>query len=197
MQDAASGIIADSVLIGGASAQAAVAGQDDADTGGWTPGDTAAAEAAAEALELAALLASFGSGSGDLPDIAGDMEDSYLNVVARVLAGWDPEVAAAELADMLETAVADGAYAEALTVTQITSVSGQAALSVYLTQNGMLVQWAAVLDQRTCPRCIANAAADPRLPGIPWPSGDLCPAIHPRDRCALVPAGAYVAGPDG
>jgi hypothetical protein len=196
MDGAAAGITADSVLIGGASAHAAITGKDDADTGGWTPGDTKAAEAAAEALGLAALLASFGSGSGDLPDVAGDMEDGYLNVVARVLAGWDPETAAAELGDMLETAVADGAYAEALTVTQITTVSGQAALSLYATQNGLLVQW--VTDgEHPCPVCVRNSADDPRLPGIPFSSGDTSVPAHPNCRCAVLPAGAYVAGAEG
>lgn len=196
MNDPAAGITADSVLIGGASAQAAVAGKSDADTNGWTPGDTEAAKAAAEALGLAALLASFGGGSGDLPDIAGDMGDGYLNVVSRVLAGWSPDVAAAELGDMLETAVADGAYAEALTVTQITTVAGQAALSLYLTQNGMLLAWV-IEDAKACRACITNSGSDPRPAGIPWPSGDEAPPAHPNCRCALIPSGAYVAGPEG
>lgn len=188
MQDVAGGITADSVLIGGASAHAAVAGNTDADTGGWTPGDTEAAKTAAEALGLAALLASFGGGSGDLPDIAGDMEDGYLSVVSRVLAGWDPEIAADELAGMLGAAVADGAYAEALTATQIELVAGQAALQWYIGSNVALLQWYA--GPGACQICLNNAAADPRPPGVLWPGGVAEPLQHPNCGCFLAPPAA-------
>jgi hypothetical protein len=200
MQDHAGGITADSVLIGGASAQASAAGEDDAETGDWTPGGTSSAKQQAEGLGLAALLAALlggdgkapaGSGEGggeDLPDVAGEMEEGYLNVVSRVLAGWDPDVAADELAGMLAEAVADGAYAEALTVTQITMVAGQAALQWYLSNNVMLVRWITERDDRVCRICLTNEADDPRLPGIPFSSGDTAAPIHPRCRCAVIPA---------
>lgn len=188
----AAGITADSVLIGGASAAAALAGQDDADTGDWTPGDAKAAAEVAGALGLGSLLASAGGGGkGDLPDIAGDMSDGYLNVVSRVLAGWDPDTAADELAGMLADAVADGAYATALTVTQITVVAGLAAGTYYLQNTTSLLQWVAVEDARTCPACMDNAAADPRRYGQDWPGGVIAPPQHVGGcRCALVPVWA-------
>jgi len=168
-----------------------MAGSADADTAGWTPGDTAKARRLAEALGLAALLASLagGSGGGEGPGIAQAIGDGYLNVVSRVLAGWDPDTAASELAGMLETAVADGAYAEGLAVTQITVAGGLAALEWYQANGAGLLRWAAVQDSRTCKACLDNAAADPRPAGIEWPSGDLCPPAHPGGcRCAIVPA---------
>lgn len=190
MSAVAAGITADSVLIGGASAQAAVNGEEDAGTGDWTPGDAKSAAAVAGALGLGSLLASAGGGGeGGLPDIAGDMSDGYLNVVSRVLAGWDPDVAAAELGGMLETAVADGAYATALTVTQITTVAGQAALQAYLAQGNLLLQWTCVPDARVCKPCLDNAAADPRPAGVAWPSGAVSCPEHPACRCGLVASG--------
>lgn len=191
MSGVADGITADSVLIGGASAQAAANGEDDADTGGWSPGDSGTAARRAGELGLAALLLSPGSGSGggaDVPDIAGDMEDGYLGVVSRVLAGWDPDTAADELGSMLADAVSDGAYAVGLTVTQITIVAGQAALQWYLSNTTSLLQWVAVEDSRTCPSCLENAAAEPRRAGVSWPAGAVAPPQHMGGcRCSLIP----------
>jgi 8-oxo-dGTP pyrophosphatase MutT (NUDIX family) len=189
MGGVAQGIAADSVLIGGASASAAASGNSDADTGDWKPGDAAAAGVVATALGLGALLTGGAGGSGgELPDIAGDMGDGYIGVVAQVLAGWDADVAADELAGMLADAVADGAYATALTVTQITVVSGLAAHEYYLANTKSLLQWIAVEDSRTCPACMENAAAEPRRAGQDWPGGVPAPPQHPGGcRCALVP----------
>jgi 8-oxo-dGTP pyrophosphatase MutT (NUDIX family) len=194
MGDVAQGITADAAMIGGTSAQAAVTGQDDAGVGDWEPGDTGAARRLAEGLGVAALLALLGGHSGDGGDggpaaaVAADMEDGYLGVVSRVLAGWDPGVAAGELAGMLADAVADGAYAEALTITQITTVAGQAAGEYYLATTKSPLRWVAVIDKRTCPACLANAAADTRRYGEEWPSGHVAPPAHPGGcRCALVP----------
>jgi 8-oxo-dGTP pyrophosphatase MutT (NUDIX family) len=195
MGDVADGITADAALIGGASAQAAVGGRDDADTGDWEPGDPVTARQVVEGLGVTALLALLGaggsggdSGGGITGDVADDMEDGYLKVVARVLAGWDPDVATGALTDMLADAVADGAYAEALTVTQITAVAGQAAGEYYLATTKSPLRWVAVIDKRTCPACLANAAADPRRYGEEWPSGHIAPPAHQGGcRCALIP----------
>jgi hypothetical protein len=193
MGTVAEGITTDAAMIGGASAQAAVNGDDTADTGDWEPGDPVTARQVAEGLGLAAVLALMpggdDSGGGTAGDVAGDMEDGYLNVVSRVLAGWDPDVAADELTGMLEDAVADGAYAEALTVTQIATVAGQAAGEYYLATTQSPLSWVAVIDSRTCPSCLQNAAADPRRYGEEWPSGHVAPPAHPGGcRCALVPS---------
>lgn len=190
--DLAEGIAADGYMIGAASAHAMVQGQGDAGTGGWQPGDSEKARELIEALGAASALATISGGGGSgppLPGIAQDMSDGYVAVVARVLAGWDPAVAAGELADMVEEAVADGAYAEALAVTQITAYSGQAALDYYLANTQSLLSWLAVIDGRTCPRCLENASAAPRRAGETWPSGDVAPPAHPGGcRCALGPA---------
>jgi hypothetical protein len=202
MGDVASGITADSVLIGGASAEASANGQDDADTGGWQPGDGGTATQRAGELGLAALLllGAGGSGGGDVPDVAGNLEDGYLGVVSRVLAGWDPGTAADELGSMLGEAVADGAYAELLTVTQVTIVSGQAALQWYLSNGGMLLQWTDTGDSHVCAACLDNSAADPRPAGVDWPGGVTAPPQHAGGcRCALavVSGGAGVPGGPG
>ena len=160
------------------------------------PGDADAAARRAGELGLGSLLASLlpgGKGSGgdggDVPDIAGDMSDGYLGVVSRVLAGWDEGTAEGELGDMLAEAVADGDYAELLSLTQVTVVGGQAALGWYLANGGQLLAWQGVLDSRICPACLANASADPRPAGVPWPSGDVAPPVHGNGcRCALVAA---------
>jgi len=188
----ADGITADGYAIGAASAHAAVNGQQDAGMGDWEPGDTPGAERVAEELGAAALLAAIlgggsgGSGHGGI-DVAGDLGDGYLTVVARVLAGWDPGTAADELAGMLAEAVDDGAYAEALTATQVTVVSGQAALDYYLAGTASLLQWTVTDDARTCARCVTNEQAGPVRAGTPFPSGDLRPPAHSRCRCAIVP----------
>lgn len=191
MGDVGQGIVTDGYMIGAASARAMVQGQQHADTSGWQPGDGGKARELVEALGAASLLAAVLGGGGSGTPAAGagqDMGDGYIAVVARVLAGWDPDVAVGELADMLGEAVADGAYAEALTVTQITTYSGQAALDYYLANTDSMCRWVAVIDSRTCPVCLENAAADARKAGEPWPSGDVAPPAHPGGcRCALVP----------
>jgi ADP-ribose pyrophosphatase YjhB (NUDIX family) len=196
-RDVAAGIAADGVLIGGASAEASAAGNDDADTAGWEPGETGAAKQRAEQLGLAALLLllSRGGGTGgdgqDVPDIAGNLESGYLGVLAGVLAGWDPDTAADELGGMLADAVADGGYAGLLSLTQITVAAGQAAFAWYLAQGGVLCQWQAVVDSRTCPACLDNDSAGPRPAGAPWPSGDTAPPAHANGcRCALAAVSA-------
>lgn len=186
MSGVAAGITADGWMIGAASADVAVNGDDSTDTGDWQPGDTAAAIAVAAGLGLA--LAAGSSGGGDAAGaVAGDMEDGYLNVVARVLAGWDPETAADELAGMLAEAVADGAYAEALTVTQITTVSGDAAMEYYLANSVSSFQWLVDDSPNVCPVCLANERAGPVRAGTAWPSGARNVPQHPRCRCSIVP----------
>lgn len=125
------------------------------------------------------------------------MSDGYLNVVSRVLAGWDPDTAADELSGMLADAVADGAYAEALTVTQITVVAGQAALDYYLANGTTDVYWQTTPG--ACPLCLANEAASPIRAGDAFPSGDLRPPGHPHcvigsTRVAVPGAGSVVPG---
>jgi hypothetical protein len=187
MQDVATGITADSVLIGGASAEASVAGNEDADTSGWKPGDTATATRRAGELGLAPLLpGGGGSGGGDIPDVGEAMGDGYLNVVSRVLAGWDPDTAAGELGDMLAEAVADGAYAEGLTITQITVVAGQAALGWYLSNDVAFKSWVTLDDGRVCPGCYMNQDAGSIPVGQEFPDGHMTTPGHDRCRCACV-----------
>lgn len=183
MSTVAAGITADSVLIGGASAQASARGEDDADTGDWAPGDSERAAEAAAGLGLASLIA-----GDESPDTASGMEDGYLGAVSRVLAGWDGagEQDEGDLGDALADAVADPDYASGLTLTQVTTIAGLAALQWYLGQTGLLLQWTAVGDSRTCPACLQNSLADPRPAGVPWPSGATAPPQHPGGcRCGL------------
>lgn len=170
-----------------------VSGQN-VDTGEWQPGDTDTAQRTVAAIGAAAAAGAAGlGGRGSGPPPAGatgdGMSDGYLNVVARVLAGWDPETAAGELADMLDEAISDGAYAEALTGTEITVAAGQSALDYYManTASGTLFRWVTEGDARVCPRCQQNAASGPVRAGQPFPSGDTRPPAHPRCRCAVIP----------
>lgn len=113
------------------------------------------------------------------------MSDGYLNVVSRVLAGWDPDTAAEELAGMLADAVADGAYATALTAVQIEIIVGSAALQWYADNGIPLLQWYA--GAGACQTCLDNAAAAPRPPGVLWPGGVAEPLQHPSCGCFLAP----------
>lgn len=183
LSDVADGLTADGVAIGGISARSMVSGEP-ADRAGWKPGLTGAAVAVAEATALSALLASARSGAGH--DAAGEMTGSYYALVSRILAGWDPSVAAFELEDMLAAAVADTGFAEAVTVTQVTALSGKAALAYYLANSVDMVSWVDAGDAKVCPRCLENAASPVRA-GTAFPSGDTSPPAHPRCRCALVP----------
>lgn len=186
----APGITADGYMIGAASADAAVQGDDTADTGDWEPGDTGTALAVLGGLGLGALLAGGeGDGGGGPADgVAGDMEDGYLSVTAGVLAGWDPDVAAGELASMLEDAVADSAYAEALTATQILVLSGQAAYDYYLASSVSKFQWVIDDSPNVCPVCLANERQGPLPAGTPFQGGVTQAPQHPRCRCAVLPA---------
>jgi 2'-5' RNA ligase len=190
MGDVAQGIAADSVLIGGASAQAAANGNDTADTQGWTPGNTAAAGTLAAGLGLgelhAAVTGSGGAGEGERPYVAGDMEDGYLGVTAGVLAGWDDGTPDDELAGALDDAVGDGDYAQGLTLNQVLTVMGLAALQWYLANGTASVSWQTTPG--ACSLCLANEAAGPVPAGTAFPSGALSVPGHPHCRCAIVQA---------
>jgi len=189
MNTVAQGIALDSLLIGGASAKASAAGEQDADTGDWQPGDSDSARKAMEALGLAALLAALAGKS------SADLEDGYLGAVAGELAGADGDMGAGDLGGALAGAVADEELAGRLVIGQVCIIAGQAAMAWYLANGSPLLQWIGVVDSRICPACLANVNADPRPAGVPWPSGDTEPPVHPGGcRCGLTVVSGGAAG---
>lgn len=180
------GILADAYVIGAFSA-AAVTGGGRADTGGWQPGDTDAAEGRTGDLGLGDDYASItGSQSGDrAQDIAG----GYITVMGRTLAdGLQSGADAGRLADSLRQAVSDHGLAAGLVLTVLTAVSSLAAKAWYWLTGVQRLIWIGVLDSRICERCLMNVRSDPVPAGQPFPTGDTEPPIHPGDRCAVVPA---------
>lgn len=188
--DIAEGVVADSQLIGVASAEAVSQGGKP-QLGGWQPGKTAAATAALAALGAGEFL-------GYAPqarDVAGTLTDGVIAGVARVLAGADGDMAAADLADTMRAAVADGSLASTLVMTQITALTGRSALAYYQANTTGMLQWVGVPDASICQDCLNNVNAGPRRAGEPWPSGDTAPPVHPLCRCGLVPTHPAQAGP--
>lgn len=193
------GIAADGYMIGAASAASAVSG-DPADTGGWQPGGTSAAQKRIEELGLgAALLALLGGGAGagaggPAAAAGASVASGYLGSLAIILAGTDADWADSretldELGDMLSGALADEETAVTLVGTEINIFTGLAAHAYYLANTVSLLSWITEHDARVCPTCFANEAASPLPAGQPFPSGHLYPPAHNRCRCAIWPEG--------
>lgn len=179
------GVYTDGYLIGTASAEA-VLNNERVDLGGWKPGDTGTAET---------LIAENGKSAGldtlldEAAETAAGIAETRIGDMARALA--DATLAGAtadEAGQAIRGALADASRADAVATTEITRASGAGALSTYLQQGVTLGRWATEGDNRVCPRCLANAAAGPVPIGQPYPSGDVSPPCHTRDRCAILPA---------
>jgi 8-oxo-dGTP pyrophosphatase MutT (NUDIX family) len=179
------GLWTDGYLVGLTSAHAATTGKR-AQRGGWQPGDTETAQQ---------LVADSGGADGlaevvdEAPVAAEGIAETRRRDLARelvkgLLAGAAASVIGRALVDVL------GSVSSALTVTvtEITRSSGLAALYGYQQLGVSQVRWAAEADGRVCPACLRNAASDSRPVGAAFPSGDSHPPIHPRCRCAVVPA---------
>lgn len=88
------------------------------------------------------------------------------------------------LAQILSVDTPIAGRAEMITLTEITRAYNAGILAMYR-QNGITkFQWKTT-GPDPCELCIANAAAEPRFYGTPWPSGAVDPPQHPRCECVL------------
>lgn len=179
------GVYTDGYLIGTASAEA-VLNSERIDLGTWKPGETGTAET---------LIAESGQPAGldtlldGAAETAAGIAETRVGDMARALA--DAALAGAsadEAGQAIQGALADASRAEAVAITETTRASGAGALSTYLQQGVTLGRWVTEGDRKVCPRCSGNAAQGAVPLGQPYSSGDTQPPIHPRDRCAVLPA---------
>lgn len=180
----------DGYWIGVKSARAAVDGSGSVNWGGWRPGTPAGVtRSLIDALDYA---------------------PGYRTLTAAVDEGADQAAAARirALADLLAQSARRGDTADAITqlvranlddaarayriaLTELVKAQSAATIATYQRAGVREHVWASVEDAKVCPACDTNAAAGAVQVGMPFPSGDAAPPIHPNDRCALLP----VAGP--
>lgn len=189
--DTMRGVLTDGYAIGGASADAAAeaaqagqqAGSIAADMGSWKPGATGVAR------ELAGSLGD-GSGQGlrDLLDQAGvqikSIADSRIGDLAKVLAeGAERGDSAEDLASAIEDMLSDPSRAEMIVMTELARAANNAAAWAYRFHGIRDARFVTCEDDKVCPACDAEEAAGSRpLNEVPQPP------LHPRCRCAIVPA---------
>ena len=170
------GLWAEGWLLGQASAQSLVTGEE-ADWRGWTPGDATAAQAQASA-GLGAFLA---GQSG----VADGIAATYADRMAAVLAsaeGLDPDELTANLRDALASEHAAGVIAH----TEMSRAQFRAAGDIYRADGIAFIDVITAEDDRVCAVCEGLQDANPhdiRSFGV----DDLLPA-HPFCRCVAVPA---------
>ena len=180
------GILADSYLIGAASA-AAMTGSGKVDMGGWQPGDTAAAQDGTAGLGL-------GDDYDDTTDsqtqgTADQIAGGFLAALGRALAtGQQQGATPGTLGGVLRQAISDHGLAAGLVGTVITAISSLAAKAWYRLTAVQQGFWQTADDGRVCPTCQQNEDAGPLPMGDAYPSGDTEPPAHSRCRCALIPA---------
>jgi SPP1 gp7 family putative phage head morphogenesis protein len=180
------GVQADGCAIGAASVHAIQLGQTETVMGRWQPGATDAARDLLEELDAASSLTDVaGSAKATAKAVAG----SRLDGLARALAqAAESTSSTSELAQAITDTLTDPSKAESIVSTELANASNTAATQAYRRHGVQQVRWATADDDRVCPTCLGNEAAGARNLDEPFPSGDLRPPAHPRDRCALIPA---------
>lgn len=179
------GMWTDGYLVGVTSANAAASG-DRGDRGDWHPGDTATAERVIDQHDardgLVPILA-------DTAEVAAGIAATRHRDMGRQLAkGLIAGLAVRAIGQSIVKTLSSIDKALAVAITEITRSSGLAALVGYQQLGVAQVRWALDPGSKTCPRCIANAAAGPIPLGAAFPSGDRSVPAHVRCRCAVVPA---------
>jgi HK97 family phage portal protein len=189
VQNLVPAIVADGFLIGAVSA-AAMADGVPADTGGWQPGNTQAAQQRTEEVGVGpAAGAAVGTAS---QQTAAQVAGSYAALLGAVLAeGVIEGASAAVLGAAMVTALKDAANGAAIALAHISRAIGTAARAVYSQRGVAQGYWLTEADAKVCPVCMADSVASPLPIGSPYPSGDLGPPGHNNCRCALVPAGDH------
>jgi SPP1 gp7 family putative phage head morphogenesis protein len=174
------GLYTDGYLIGLTSAQAVLAGQQ-ADRGGWQPGNTASAE---QVIGQAQADGGLADTVALAPTTAQGVAQSRMRDLARgLVTGLIAGATSKEVGVALTSVLTDTGKALTVAVTEITRASGQAAQVAYQQQGVASIRWLSEEDDNVCPACLAQEAAGPR----PINSSPM-PPLHPRCRCAPIPA---------
>jgi hypothetical protein len=175
-----SDIYAEGYAIGTKGATAAVHGAA-GDWEGWEPGN---APQGATAPALTALQANAGTE-------ARGMAETRTMALARLLAGAAVNGDnLGQVTALIQGQLGDDSAANQVSMTELTRAQSAAAAAHYQSAGVQTQIWVSANDDRVCPLCDENAKSDPVPVGMPFPTGDLRPPIHPGDRCALMP------GPD-
>lgn len=182
-----SGVYGDGYWIGARSAHAAAYGQDAVNWGGWRPGTEAGVtRALIDALDYAPGYRNL---TGGVDDAADRLAATRIRELARLLAGAARRGDTAdEITQLVRANLGDEARAYRIALTELVKAQSAATIATYQRLGVREHLWASAEDGKVCPACDQNAAAGPVQVGMPFPSGDAAPPIHPDDRCALLPA---------
>lgn len=172
----------------GQQAAQAVVDAAEVDWRGWTPGDHRAAEAIAGA-ELRRLLDESGIrirsiAETRLEELADVLEQTLASDVTSIPAeGPQPPVlSVGDLTRQLKAVLDNPANAELVAWTEIARAQGEAARTVYAESGYAEEDLITAHDARVCPRCAELEATNPH------PIGSFQMPVHPRCRCATIPA---------
>jgi hypothetical protein len=175
-------------VLGEKSAEALVAGVEDVDWGAWKPGDYEAAEQVA-GPGLRQLLAETGV---RIKSITDSRLEELSDVLERTLASDETTremngpkpltLSVQSLTEQLKDVLDNPVNAELVAWTEISRAQSAAAEREYAESGVIEVDLSTAHDDRVCPIC--DAVADEN----PHPLGSVHLPLHPRERCALVPA---------
>ena len=183
------GVRDDGYWIGVKAAAAAVDGSGSVNWGGWRPGTPAGVtRSLIDALDYA-------PGYRTLTATVDEGADSAAATRIRALAEQLALAArrgdtADQITQLVRANLEDPPRAYRIALTELVKAQSAATIATYQRAGVREHVWASVEDAKVCPACDANAAAGPVQVGMPFPSGDAAPPIHPNDRCALLPAGS-------
>lgn len=181
-------------VLGQRSAEALLAGVEDADWGSWLPGDPeAAAEIAGPGLrqllgEAGIIIRSITSTR--LEELSGVLERSLSsNETVRPYNGPTPlTLSVQSLARELEDVLDNPGRAELVAQAEIARAQSAAAMRAYAEAGTTEVDWSTAHDTKVCPKCDEAAAAGAIPLGTLFPGVNVpMPPGHPRCRCAVLP----------
>lgn len=176
------GVYTEGWFIGDRSARSLLTGSPP-DWGVWTPGRSGAArrllseDGQSQGLDL--LL-----GQADV--VIKSIARNRLIELARVLAeGVDSGAGTEAVTRDVRALLADPTHAQMVAQTELQRAQTAASIDRYSLAGVPTVRWLAFPG--ACPRCLANAEAEPVPVGEVFPSGDNGPPVHPSCRCEVIP----------
>lgn len=127
--------------------------------------------------------------SQNVAELVSGVSDTTRDQLRKIVTdGFDAGQSKDEIADEIEQATGfSDTRAELIARTEIRNANSAGALNgLYEARDaGVNVKKTWVVALLPCVICLANEAIGPIALEIPFPSGDLAPAAHPRCRCAL------------
>lgn len=140
----------------------------------------------AQAMQLAAAFMTWEQTYANA--LRTQITETLLKLIARIMRRQqDGKITQDEAKAELNRVLRDEGRARRIALTELTRLSGVAALEVYKISEVDFVRWVTEHDAKVCQACRQNAEAGPVAVRADFPSGDAAPPAHPNCRCAIIP----------